>query len=392
MIYIVTGANYGDEGKGLVTNAFASEDCLVVLSNGSSQRAHTVVHDGKRVVFRHFGSGTLKGAATYFSRDFLVNPAMFVREYLQLKAMGITPKVYMHEDCQFVTPLDMFANVNIEQRRDAVCHAHGTTGCGVWETIRRGKQVQYLRADKSIITNDIIKYYEHRLGGIEEKLPDIAKDILYGSALNYNFQQDVEFLLDHVRIIHFAEEKSFLHEYKDIIFENGQGLLLDTDYVGDSIFTTPCHVGARIPARIIFENFAGENPKVESIYVTRTYLTRHGAGDIGAAQEAGTTNWSEISPFMTEDKTNVPNPCQGTIRYARFSSDDGRDLVRRIHRDTILLTTCGIDTQTSLAVTHTNEYALENLTDNLVNNHHKFKWNLYTSNNEETLNMAGVDE
>ena len=392
MIYIVTGANYGDEGKGLVTNAFASEDCLVVLSNGSSQRAHTVVHDGKRVVFRHFGSGTLKGAATYFSRDFLVNPAMFVREYLQLKEMGITPKVYMHEDCQFVTPLDMFANVNIEQRRDAVCSAHGTTGCGVWETIRRGKQVQYLRAGKSTITSDIIKYYEHRLSGIEDKLPDIAKDVLYGSALNYNFQQDVEFMLSHVQLIHFAEEKLFLHKFKDIIFENGQGLLLDTDYVGESIFTTPCHVGARIPARIIFENFAGENPKVESIYVTRTYLTRHGAGDIGAAQEAGTTNWSEISPFMTEDKTNVPNPCQGTIRYAAFSNQDGHDLVRRINRDSILLKTCGIDTQTSLAVTHTNEYALENLTKQMMfGSPVAYRYRLYTSDNEETLNMAGDD-
>ena len=392
MIYIVTGANYGDEGKGLVTNAFASEDCLVVLSNGSSQRAHTVVHDGKRVVFRHFGSGTLKGAATYFSRDFLVNPAMFVREYLQLKEMGITPKVYMHEDCQFVTPLDMFANVNIEQRRDAVCSAHGTTGCGVWETIRRGKQVQYLRAGKSTITSDIIKYYEHRLSGIEDKLPDIAKDVLYGSALNYNFQQDVEFMLSHVQLIHFAEEKLFLHKFKDIIFENGQGLLLDTDYVGESIFTTPCHVGARIPARIIFENFAGENPKVESIYVTRTYLTRHGAGDIGAAQEAGTTNWSEISPFMTEDKTNVPNPCQGTIRYATFSNQDGHDLVYRINRDSILLKTCGIDTQISLAVTHTNEYALENLTKQMMFGYPaKYRYRLYTSDNEETLNMAGDD-
>lgn len=391
MIYIVTGANYGDEGKGLVTNAFANEDCLVVLSNGSSQRAHTVVHDGQRVVFRHFGSGTLKGAATYFAKDFLVNPAMFRREYLKLEELGIKPLVYMHEDCAFVTPVDMFASINIESRRE---NRHGTTGCGVWETIRRGKYIGEITEarrveDVGCIDSNLIKYYEHRLAGIEDEIPQIALDFLHGPALRYNFRQDVEFMLDHIKIIRYDEEKSFLHKWKDIIFENGQGLLLDTDYVGESIYTTPCHVGARIPARIIFENFAGENPQVESIYVTRTYLTRHGAGDF-ANGSAGTTLYSSISPYMMEDKTNVPNFGQGSIRYEPFDNAAGHDLVCRINDDTNILRRYGIDASTSLAVTHTNEYALENLTQQMIfSNPCQYKYRLYTSDNEATLNMEG---
>ena len=391
MIYIVTGANYGDEGKGLVTNAFANEDCLVVLSNGSSQRAHTVVHDGQRVVFRHFGSGTLKGAATYFAKDFLVNPAMFRREYLKLEELGIKPLVYMHEDCAFVTPVDMFASINIESRRE---NRHGTTGCGVWETIRRGKYIGEITEarrveDVGCIDSSLIKYYEHRLAGIEDEIPQVALDFLHGPALRYNFRQDVEFMLDHIKIIRYDEEKSFLHKWKDIIFENGQGLLLDTDYVGESIYTTPCHVGARIPARIIFENFAGENPQVESIYVTRTYLTRHGAGDF-ANGSAGTTLYSSISPYMMEDKTNVPNFGQGSIRYEPFDNAAGHDLVCRINDDTNILRHYGIDASTSLAVTHTNEYALENLTQQMIfSNPYQYKYRLYTSDNEATLNMEG---
>lgn len=391
MIYIVTGANYGDEGKGLVTNAFANEDCLVVLSNGSSQRAHTVVYDGKRVVFRHFGSGTLKGAATYFAKDFLVNPAMFRREYLKLEELGIKPLVYMHEDCAFVTPVDMFASINIESRRE---NRHGTTGCGVWEAIRRGKYIGEITEarrveDVGCIDSNLIKYYEYRLAGIEDEIPQAALDFLHGSALRYNFRQDVEFMLDHIKIIRYDEEKSFLHKWKDIIFENGQGLLLDTDYVGESIYTTPCHVGARIPARIIFENFAGENPQVESIYVTRTYLTRHGAGDF-ANGSAGTTLHSNLSPYMMEDKTNVPNFGQGSIRYEPFDNAAGHDLVCRINDDTNILRRYGIDASTSLAVTHTNEYALKNLTQQMIfSNPCQYKYRLYTSDNEATLNMEG---
>lgn len=71
---IVIGANFGDEGKGLMTDYFANEakkqgkSCLVVCHNGGSQRGHTVVSpSGIRHVFHHFGSGSFEGADTYLS-------------------------------------------------------------------------------------------------------------------------------------------------------------------------------------------------------------------------------------------------------------------------------------------------------------------------------------
>ena len=80
-ISVVTGLNYGDESKGLVSNALSDKNTLTILPSNSCQRAHTVVENGKRIVFRHFGSGTIKGAATYFTENFIINPAMFRKEY-----------------------------------------------------------------------------------------------------------------------------------------------------------------------------------------------------------------------------------------------------------------------------------------------------------------------
>ena len=59
-IKIVIGANFGDEGKGLITDFFSyCLPTLVVMSNGGAQRGHTVdTADGKHHVFKHFGSGT----------------------------------------------------------------------------------------------------------------------------------------------------------------------------------------------------------------------------------------------------------------------------------------------------------------------------------------------
>lgn len=382
MICVVSGANYGDEGKGLVTNALCNKNTLVVLSSGSSQRAHTVVHDGKRVVFRHFGSGTLKGAGTYFARDFLVNPAMFRQEYLALKHMGITPKVYMHEECKLISPVDMYANVNIESRRGD--KSHGSTGCGVWESIRRGKFAGELTVGHSELYASI-DYYRSRLVGMSDKLPDEIGDFLTGKALVYNWDADVDFLCKHVQLIGRDEERFLLHDFTDIVFENGQGLLLDTDYVGDSIYTTPCHVGGKIPARIIFDNFYGENSQIESIYVTRTYLTRHGKGNIGR-DNVCEVQGNEIKEGIV-DKTNVPNPNQGHLRYGIFTPREIRDLAIRVRKDSDFFTSCGLIVKPALAVTHTNEHEASTLINQFIQESKSLNMlpGLYTSDNERTL-------
>ena len=80
----------------------------------------------------------------------------------------------------------------------------------------------------------------------------------------------------------------------------------------------------------------------EVCYVTRTYLTRHGAGAFDSECDK-----SEINGSM-EDKTNVPNPYQGSIRYGKL---DVNKLVSRIKKD------IGEHSyNVSLAVTHLNEF------------------------------------
>ena len=90
-VKVVIGSNYGDEGKGLATRYFSQQSiqngnpCLNILYNGGCQRGHTVeLKNGLRHVFHHFGSGSFDYADTYFDRDFIVNPMVFVKEYNEL--------------------------------------------------------------------------------------------------------------------------------------------------------------------------------------------------------------------------------------------------------------------------------------------------------------------
>ena len=63
--YAVIGANFGDEGKGLMTDLFCrlGGSVINIRSNGGAQAGHTVcTRDGKRHVFSHIGSGSFAGA------------------------------------------------------------------------------------------------------------------------------------------------------------------------------------------------------------------------------------------------------------------------------------------------------------------------------------------
>ncbi len=109
--------------------------------------------------------------------------------------------------------------------------------------------------------------------------------------------------------------------------------------------TTPSNTGLENPKKVIYNVFEENEIDVEVCYVTRTYLTRHGAGPLPSecAKEC-------INPDMT-DLTNVPNPHQGTLRYGWLID---KELEERIRKD------FGehVSWRLSVAVTHTNEYGV----------------------------------
>lgn len=356
-IKIVTGLNYGDESKGLVANAVSTATCLNVMPSNSCQRAHTVVENGVRRVFRHFGSGTLKGAATYFADRFLVNPAMFRQEWEELAAMGVTPKVYCRSSVRIITVMDMYANVYLEKLRGD--KSHSSTGCGVWEALNRH---QTLSNEKNVyFFSDIIAYYE----GLFKKwnhgiIDDEAQDWLHGAALKANSDDDLKFFYDHVEVIDGdIQEKALFHSYPLIVFENGQGLLLDDSFCLDYDHNTPAYVGTKVPADLIAKNFVPAEVQIEPLYVTRSYLTRHGKGQVGITGNCECDKAAINSDMV--DLTNVPNPNQGTLRYGKFTIEEANAAIARAVNDNCSITAKGFASIPSVVITHMNEYRSQEL-------------------------------
>ena len=408
-VKIVVGASFGDEGKGLMTDYFAADamkrgkTALVVCSNGGAQRGHTVklkcaeenayvanITPEIRHVFHHFGSGTFVGAATYLPRFFIVNPMLFVNEYLELSDKleafrgcemcdAYTqdfPKVYIHPQCFISTPYDMILNQILEESRGNA--RHGSCGMGIWETlVRSGKcydEVLQMK-DEQIFEYIIKDCKNHLWKRLQEKgitkIRDEWREIIDDEGIVEHYIQDFRFMNSVCETI----DVDIFEEYDRIIFENGQGLLLDRCRREYGNNTTPSNTGFRNPAALLREydcwkkeqetawidnkrlgqdksrndsNKADGLINVEVCYVSRTYLTRHGAGRFDEQCDK-----SEINPDMV-DMTNVPNPHQGTMRYGKL---DEKALIRRIRED--------FDSERlperyrakrKLAVTHINEY------------------------------------
>lgn len=352
VIKVVIGANFGDEGKGLMTDYFChqstlrGEKTLVVLHNGGAQRGHTVVTpDGNRHVFHHFGSGTLVGSDTYLSEEFVLNPMIFRQEWEELESMKAIPKVYVNHTCRVTTPFDMILNQIIEESRDNA--RHGSCGMGIHETMIRDVcnypiEMWFDSSDeaKRYYLKEIRNYLSERLldFGIN-KIPDNWKEIVNSDLLIENFISELNFMGRNISI----RFDRFIEYYDCVVFENGQGLLLDQNNKEYFPHLTPSNTGLKNPLKIISNMHC--NPDVEVCYVTRTYLTRHGAGRLD-----GECDKKEINPDM-QDLTNVPNPHQGTLRYAKLIE---KSLEERILKDFEPARKYGA--KLSLAITHENEY------------------------------------
>lgn len=331
---IVIGSNNGDEAKGTIVARYTKNTenkVLNILTNGGAQRGHSIVTEkGEEITFQHFGSGTYHGADNYYSRYFIINPIQFVQEY---NSLIVKPeKIYRHSQCRWSTPFDSFANYISEslKKRQASCCM------GIWNTIRRSKQIgitfdEFIKLDYSEKLEYLLKvkrFYEK-----EMQIPETYKKVWDSFNLVLHFIDDCSFLYEHT---HCVDDIENLISYQELIFENGQGLLL-CDTGKDTFDTTPSNTGIQYSLEILKKI---PNVEITAHYVTRPYLTRHGDGFI-----ANSCTRMSLSSDVKEDRTNHYNPSQGEFRYGKL---DILDLKTRILKDSR-----GIDFK--VEVTHCDE-------------------------------------
>ena len=369
-IKVVIGANFGDEGKGLMTDYFCNElsangSVLNIRHNGGAQAGHTVVTpDGKRHVFSHFGAGSFNPhVATYLSEDFILNPILFCKELEALKKQfNLTPRVYIHPNCRITTPYDMLVNQIAENSLGD--NRHGSCGLGINETVVRYHSLMFgypqrnlLSAKKilstplDLILMDIRKRYvparlkEHGVTNLSmEDYERIHSDVLL-----YRWIDQLHEMLSYCRMA----DDSVLNIYDHLVFEGAQGLLLDMDNKPFAPYLTTSITGSDNPKNILLASHYSD-ADIEVCYVTRSYFTRHGNGPFPSECDK-----SDLG-IEVADQTNRKNEFQGELRYGRFDMELFR---ASLLRDAAYLANDFSNMKNVLAVTHLDELAFGDTLD-----------------------------
>lgn len=298
---IVVDLGFGDAGKGATVDWLCSPEAglgvaAVVRFNGGAQAAHNVVVDGRQHMFSQFGAGTFAGVPTLLSQHMLVEPMALAGEAVALADAGVAdPFALLHIDGRalLTTPMHVAANRAREDRRAAA--RHGSCGKGIGETAayalhHRAPTVGDCRNPRRLraLLDDLARHYA----------PFVADEL---SSIDELVALYREFAAA-VRIVGPDALARFAARGR-LVFEGAQGVLLD-EWRGLHPHTTWSTVEPRNARAMV----AGIGGHCYVLGVTRTYLTRHGAG-----------------PFPTEDDRlalpeahNTTGAYQGAFRVGHF--------------------------------------------------------------------------
>mgnify|MGYP000048568875 CR=1 FL=1 len=339
----VIGKNFGDEGKGFTCSRLASslKNALIIKHNGGGQAGHTVEDpEGKwRFIHHQIGAGAEYHVPTLFADSFM--PDLFqlgkeVKEFTEL--FGFRPILYSEKNARVTTIDDVLLNMGAEVARGK--NRHGSCGMGIEECVQRnasgyGITLEELAGWSKQDLVDRLKqirkeYTERRAKILGIQAPASSKSMNQSNFMNLSTASNpsnpyYEMLNNEMVLENFVEEvkmnvklltlvdadRKWLEEFQHLIFETGQGLLLDQDYEAYAPHLTSSKTGIHNPA--IFLEKRGLSLD-EAIYVTRPYVTRHGNGPLPCE-----VNRSEL-PGVGEDLTNRPNEWQGALRYAKHES------------------------------------------------------------------------
>lgn len=303
-INIVVGLLYGDEGKGATVNNLCAEKdkTLVVRFNGGHQVGHTVVYNGMKHAFSNFGSGTLKGVPTYWSEYCTVNPLAVLKEGNVLRELGVEPIVYYNGNAMVTTPYDIYGNLN-----DDTILNHGSVGVGFGKTIHRNENHYHL------YVRDLL-FPTVR----DEKLRQIGN--YYGFSISFNrviedFKSACDLFVSRYIILNTYDKIKNLLNCENLVFEGGQGILLDQNY-GFFPNVTRSNTTTKNAFEIINKYVDnGKRYDIDTYYITRAYQTRHGNGFM--SNEDMDISHIKINP----NETNVDTGTQGIFRRSVLDLD-----------------------------------------------------------------------
>jgi adenylosuccinate synthase len=271
---VIVGAQWGDEGKGKLTDLLAERADLVVRFQGGNNAGHTIVRDGAEYKFHLIPSGILyPGKTCVVGNGVVIDPAVLIGELEGLRRRGIDPAgLRISANAHLIMPYHVMLDTAGEAKLGKL--EIGTTKRGIGpcyadKAARLGIRVQDL-LDAKILRKKIMAALEPKQQMLRPFARDPRLDLhaMTEEYLRYGHRLE-PFIADTAHLCWTA-----LDSGRTVIFEGAQGTLLDLDH-GTYPFVTSSNpiAGAACVG-------AGVGPAdIDEVWgVAKAYATRVGAG------------------------------------------------------------------------------------------------------------------
>jgi len=287
---VVLGAQWGDEGKGKVTDFFASTADYVVRFQGGNNAGHTIVVGEDKLALSLTPSGVLYPECTPVIGSGCVIDLGFLKQELEmLKEKNInTEKLVISPNAHVIMPYHKLLDELIEESLGE--NKIGTTKKGIGPCYadkiqRKGIRIQDL-FNKNNFSEKVTKNIEEvnlTLTKIYNQPPLIAEEIIN------EFDAYVDTVSEHVADTSLLIANAIKNN-KSILFEGAQGTLLDIDH-GTYPFVTSSNTSSGNAA---IGSGVGPKNLDRIVGVTKAYISRVGSGPFLTEQE------NEIGDYLIE--------------------------------------------------------------------------------------------
>ncbi|MDU3412293.1 adenylosuccinate synthase [Clostridium sp.] len=287
--FIVLGAQWGDEGKGKMTDYLAEEADVVVRFQGGNNAGHTVEVGDRQYKLHLIPSGILyDNKLNVIGNGVVVDPKALFEEigYLEKEGVKVTPeKLIISDRAHLIMPYHRVLDILKEKARGK--NDIGTTGKGIGPCYTDKFERCGIRVC-DLLHEDV---FEEKLReNIKMKNEYITK-VLGGEALDaeeilVQYKQYAEKIRPFVKDTSVKVYDS-IKEDKTVLFEGAQGMLLDIDH-GTYPYVTSSNTTAGGVSNGIG---VGPNMITNAVGITKAYTTRVGKGPFPTELENETGEW-----------------------------------------------------------------------------------------------------
>ena len=231
MVRAIVGANWGDEGKGKITDVLAQESDIVIRFQGGSNAGHTIINNYGKFALHQLPSGVFSGHITnIIGNGVALSVENFTKEIQSLIDRGVPkPNILVSDRAQIVMPYHILFDCYEEKRLGK--KSFGSTKSGIApfysdKFSKIGFQVNELYDDMDSLKEKIARILEVKnavITNIYHK-EEISADEMFNKLMEYKEALE-PYVANTFDIVHDAVVAG-----KDILLEGQLGSLKDTDF------------------------------------------------------------------------------------------------------------------------------------------------------------------